>query len=74
MKEVYEVGPKNLQLFWAFVGAPVWSDVFLICGMKLDEYWTKFFPSTFLNFSPVWFFIILLAESSNWRKYLHKFK
>ena len=38
-----------MQLFWKFVGVPVWPKWFL-CSRNLYEYFTKFIPSKFLNF------------------------
>ena len=69
--------PKSdnfMQLFWTFVSVLVWPKCFFIRARNLDENCTKFIPSKSLNFLLVPFFIVLLAKSSKWRKYLLKFK
>ena len=59
-----------MQLFWTFVGVPVWPKCFFICARNLDEYFAKFIPSKFWNFFLASFFTVLLTKSSKWRKYL----
>ena len=42
--------PDIMQLFWTFFDVTVWSKCVFICARNLDEYFTKFISSKFLNF------------------------
>ena len=64
--------PYNfMQLFWTFVGVPVWPKCFFICARNLDEYFTKLIPSKFLNFFLVSFSVVLLVKVQN-KGYIYK--
>ena len=54
-----KIEPDNfIQLFWRFVGVPVWPGYFFICARNSDEYFTKFIASRFLNFPLLHFYSI----------------
>ena len=61
-----------MLLFWTFAGVHVWPRCFL-CVRSFGEYFTKFIPSQFFSFFPIWFFKVVLAQGSKWKKCLYKF-
>ena len=69
--------PNQIILCNYFEDLLVWlydQDVFLyVPGIWMNTLLNLFrnVPSIFLNFFPVWFFIVLLAKSSKWRKYTY---
>ena len=62
--------PDNFRrLFWTFAVAPVWLKFFL-CVRNLDEYFTKFIPSKFLNFLPCLTFYCIAGQKVKMKEYL----